>query len=207
MTKKIIITWGISVAIPLVLALAVVFVFFYVRFELRQAFWMEPYDESHPASILATVEDNSVVKFPENIESLKAADSTDRGIDAPFYIFILRFRTDQNGLAQLRESLSQLYEYVENDVKADQNPDAVVLTWRLKGKPGYVRTPEWYSELPEGVVWTASGVGVDYYGEGGEGKKGKFHSIRCTWVVLAESEEVVVFMEGEGYYSLKDYGD
>ena len=37
--------------------------------------------------------------------------------------------------------------------------------------------------------------------------KGKLHDIRCAWVILVGSEEVVVFMEGEGDYSLKDYGD
>ncbi|MHC4655452.1 MAG: hypothetical protein ACYS91_10615 [Planctomycetota bacterium] len=205
MTKKIKIALGISAASLVVLILAAISIFFLGRYLLRQAFWMEPYDESHPESILVTIEDNSVVKFPENIESFKAADRTDRGIDSADYIFILSFKTDREGLAQLRESLSQLYKYKEWKVDLDQN--AELLTFRLKDRPAKVRTPEWYRELPEGVVWTASGVGVDYYGEGGEGRKGKFHRISCTWVVLAESEEVEVYMEGDGYYSLKDYGD
>jgi len=203
MTKKIKIALGISTAILLALILAAVTFFIFVRF-LRKAFWMEPYDESHPASILVTIEDNSVVRFPENIESLKAADRTDRGIDDTFYIFILRFKTDQKGLAQLRESLSQLYEYTESDVKPDQNAD----DFDLRTFRSQKLTPEWYSEeLPEGVVYTSRGVGVNYYSPGGEQGKGKFRHINCTCVTLAGSEEVVVYMQGTGYYSLKDYGD
>ncbi|MHC4113658.1 MAG: hypothetical protein ACYSWZ_24685 [Planctomycetota bacterium] len=201
MTKKTKIVLGISAAILLALVLAAISVFYGGRYFLRKAFWMEPYDESHPASILVTIEDNSVVKFPEKIESLKAADRTSRGIDSAHYNFILRFKTDQNGLAQLRESLSQLDRYIEDDVKPDQRDYDFDLRISRKNK----LFPEWYSEeLPEGVVYTSHGKGVVY---SGKTAKGKFHYISCTCVTLAGSEEVVVFMEGVGYYSLKDYGD
>ncbi len=159
------------------------------------------YDNSHPASILATIEDNSVVRFPENIESLKAADKTDRGIDSFFYVFILSFRTDQDGLAQIQESLSLLYDYREYEVVANQYADEYDQRRSQKG------TPEWYrAKLPEGVIYTAHGKGVIYTAHG-ESRIGKFHDISCIWVVLAESEKVIVYMEGVGDYSLKDHGN
>ena len=202
-TKRIKIPWTLYAIILAVLILAAASFFIFVRY-LRWAFWMEPYDESHPGSILVSIEDNSVVRFPENMESLKAADRTDRGIDDAFYIFILRFKTDRKGLAQLRESLSMLHEYTEYDVKSEQNADDFDLR-RFRSKK---LTPEWYGEeLPEGVVYTSHGVGVDYSSPDGEQGRGKFHHINCTCVTLAGSEEVVVFMDGTGYYSLKDYGD
>jgi hypothetical protein len=194
MTKKIKIVLGISVALPLVLALAIVFVFFYVRFELRQVFGTWPYDESHPAAILALIEDNSGVKFPEKIESLKAGDKINRG-DHSSYHFILRFKTDQGGLAQLRESLSQLDSYREREIKPDQraNDDDFDLRISRKNK----LTPEWYSEeLPEGVVYTAWGEGVNWYKPVKE--RSKFHYIFCTCVTLAGS--MVIELCGCGHY-------
>ena len=124
MTKKTKIVLGISAAILLVLILAAVSLFIFLHL-LSYGFRTEPYVESNPASILVKIEDSSVVRFPENIESLKAADRTSYGIDYPTYDFILRFRTDQDGLAQLRESLSQLYDYSEWTVDLDQIPEAL----------------------------------------------------------------------------------
>ncbi len=199
-------TWGIILAILVFLPLALTFTFIQCRQLVLEALWMVPYDESHPASILATIENNSVVRLPKNMESFKAADRTDRGIDYAFYIFILRFKTDRDGLAQLRKSLSAMNRYWEGEVDSLQDPD-VISTWRLRSevKDGQVRTPEWYRELPEGEVWTAEGEGVRH-GSHGEQKDCKFYEISCTWVFLDESEEVVVYMEGTGEYSLKDYG-
>ncbi|MHC4546781.1 MAG: hypothetical protein ACYSYL_20065 [Planctomycetota bacterium] len=66
MTKKTKIFLVISAATLLALILAAVDLFFFE--DLRQWFWMEIYDESRLESFLANIEDNSVVKFPENIE-------------------------------------------------------------------------------------------------------------------------------------------
>ncbi len=204
MKKKIKISWGISVVLPLVMALAIVFVFFYVRFELRQVFGTWPYDESHPAAILALIEDNSGVKFPEKIESLKAGDKINRGAHSD-YSFVIRFKTDQEGLAQLRESLSQLDRYHGYDVKPDQKADDYDLrVWRENKL-----TPEWYrEELPEGVVYTAWGEGVNWYSSvSRDQRKDKLHYIHCTCVTLAGSEKVVVYMGGTGDRNLRTNGD
>ena len=203
MTKKTKVILVISVTILLVLILYAVSILI-LGYLLSYGFRMEPYVESDPASILDTIEDSSVVRFPENIESLKAADRTSYGIDYSTYVFILRFKTDQEGLDQLRKSLFKLYNYSEWKVDFDQIPEGLA-TYLLGYKHGKKGTPQWYRELPEGVVWTADGRGItDRYDE--KNGKGKLHDIRCAWVILTGSEEIIVYMEGEGDYSLKDYG-
>jgi hypothetical protein len=198
MTKKTKIVLGISAATLLVLILAAVDLFFFE--DLRQWFWMEIHDESHLASCLVNIEDNSVVEFPEKIESLKAAERVYTEREGS-YVFVLRFKTDKKGLAQLRESLSQLDEYREYSVEPDDRTDDSDLRILFKNE----HTPEWYNEeLPEGVFYTSYGKGVDYYLES---RKGKLIHMTCTWIVLAESEEVLVYMAGDCFYSMKDYGD
>ena len=193
---------GISAATLLVLVFNALPILIFFRL-FGHEFRTEIHDESQLASFLANIEDSSVVRFPENIESLKAADRTSYGIDYPTYNFILRFKTDQDGLAQLRKSLSQLYDYSEWKVDSDQIPEGLA-TYLLGYKHGQRRTPQWYRELPEGVVWTADGRGItDRYDV--KNGKGKLHDIRCAWVIPTGSEEVIVYMEGEGDYS-QDYG-
>lgn len=178
------------------LILAGFFTFVLVLLILVPGPWAKPYDESHPASVLAAIEGNSVIRFPDKMESVKAADRVDRGVDSAFYVFIIRFTTDKNGLAQFRQSLSFLYKYSERKFDSPQYLDTQAV-YRSLNRPGQIPTPQWYRESPEGNIWTASGQwAVNIHNE-----------IRCAWVVLAGSEEVVVFMEGEGDYSLKDYGD
>jgi hypothetical protein len=198
MTKKTKIVLGISAASLVVLVLAAVDLFFFE--DLRQLFWMEIHDESRLASFLANIEDNSVVEFPEKIESLKAAerDYSPRGGS---YHFVLRFKTDKKGLAQLRESLSQLHEPLESDAQPDRNSE-----YYADPRVGYKEKgiPEWYSEeMPEGVHYEFYGT-TDHYLES---RKGKLQFISCACVTLADSEEVIVYMEGFGFYSMKDYGD
>jgi len=198
MTKKTKIVLVISAVILLALILAAVDIFFFE--DLRQWFWMEVHDESRLASFLVNIEDNSVVEFPENIESLKAAERvyTDRGGS---YVFVLRFKTDKKGLAQLRESLSQLHQPMESDAQPDRNSEYYADPRMYYKKKGI---PEWYSEeMPEGVHYQFYGV-TDYYLES---RKGKLTHINCASVTLADSEEVVVYMQGNGFYSMKDYGD
>ena len=205
MTKKTKIVLFISAATLLALILAAVDLFFFE--DLRHWFWMEIHDESRHASFITNIEDNSVVEFPEKIESLKVAEKVNTNHDNSYY-FVLRFKTDKKGIAQLRESLSKLDDYFENSFESRTEPndrtDDSDLRTLIRGK----RVPKWYNEeLPEGIFYTSYGKGVNYrmpYRKQGEGM---FHFIICTWIVLEESEEVLVYMSGRGYYSMKDYGD
>ena len=195
MTKKTKIVLGISAASLVVLVLAAVYFFFFGHDLLRQWFWMEIHDESRLASFLANIEDNTVVKFPEKIESLKAAERihTNRGGS---YHFALRFKTDKNGLAQLKESLSQLYKNLVSDAQTDPNSEVYVYPRIVHSKKGI---PEWYSEeMLEGVLYESLGSGsrVEYYGKNRNIAIAKIYVIDCKCVTLAGSEEVVVYMEG-----------
>lgn len=82
---------------------------------LQHAFWAKPYDESHPASILATIEDNSVVRFPKNIEFLKDADKTGAGVfvapDADDWVLLLH-RKRRSPSRQMRNERGRNYEMV-----------------------------------------------------------------------------------------------
>ena len=200
MTKKTKIVLGISAASLVVLVLAAVYFFFFGHDLLRQWFWMEIHDESRLASFLVNIEDNSVVEFPENIESLKAAERLYTQREST-YDFVLRFKTDKKGLAQLRESFSQLHTPSESDAQPDRSSEYYTdsrFYYEIKG------IPEWYSEeMPEGVHCEFHGT-TDYYLES---RKGKLEHIYCTSVTLTGSEEVIVYMAGNGFYSMKDYGN
>lgn len=199
MTKKTKIVLFISAATLLALILAAIDLLFFE--DLRHWFWMEIHDESRHASFITNIEDNSVVEFPEKIESLKAAERVYSEREGS-YVFVLRFKTDKKGLVQLRESLSQLDTYREYSVEPDDRTDDSDLRILFRSQKGI---PKWYNEeLPEGVFYTSFGEGVDYYLESG---KGKLKLMTCTWIVLAETEEVLVYMAGDGFYSMKDYGD
>ena len=158
------------------------------------------HDESRLASFLANIEDNSVVKFPENIESLKAAERvyTESG---GAYLFVLRYKIDKKGLAQLLVSLSDIREYFESDTQPDRNSEYYSDPRRFYRKKGI---PGWYiEEMPEGALYVFSGT-TGYYLKS---RKGKLKRISCVCITLADSEEVVVYMAGDGFYSMKDYGD
>jgi len=197
MTKKIKIVLGISVVLPLALALSAVYFFFFGHDLLRRWFWMEIHDESRLASFLANIEDKTVVRFPKKIESLKAAERvhTDR---ADSYHFVLRFKTGKNGLDQLRESLSQMDYYVSSDAQTDPNSEVDIYPRIVHSKKGI---PEWFSEeMAEGVHYESIGSGsrVDYfeYGKNINIAIAKIYTIECKCITLTGSDEVVVYMEG-----------
>jgi hypothetical protein len=195
MKKKTKIVLGISVLFPLVLALVAVYFFFFGHDILRRWFWMEIHDETRLVSFLANIEDNTVVKFPEKIESLKAAERVHTN-HVGSYHFVLRFKTDNKGLAQLQESLSQLRKNLVSDAQTDPNSGVYVYPRIVHSKKGI---PEWYSEeIPEGVHYESIGAGgrVDYSGKNRNIAIAKIYVIDCKCVTLAGSEEVVVYMEG-----------
>ena len=83
--------------------------FFLVCLALRG----NPYDQSQPASVKANLENNFGFKFPENMQAFKGAHGLGPGVHPKPYVCIVRFATDPNGLAQLRDSLSKAEGYSE----------------------------------------------------------------------------------------------
>jgi hypothetical protein len=165
--------------VPLILISTIAYVFYLA---LRG----EPYDESHPASVIATIETNCKFKFPEKMESLKAADRIGGGVSPKPYLFIVSFTTDQNGFAQLRDSLSlqplRSEDYDTNDPRVSS---------LSKG------TPQWYkAKMPKGIIY-----------EGFLVSKNNMMRLSTFCVELPEPEKVAVYMEGFGDPRLKQRQD
>jgi hypothetical protein len=145
----------------------------------------EPYDESYPQSVIATIETNCNFKFPEKMESLKAADRIAGGVPPQPYVVIVSFTTDQDGFAQLQHSLS--LQPLRSENYNTNEPRAFSLS---KG------TPQWYkTKMPKGKIYEGS-----LYG-----KNNMMLSTFC--VELPESEKVAVYMEGWGDSRLKQGQD
>jgi len=164
--------------VPLLLINTIAYVFYLA---LRG----EPYDESHPALVIATIETNCNFKFPEKIESLKAADRIAGGVPPKPYVVIVSFTTDQNGFAQLRDSLS--LQPLRSENYNTNEPRAFSLS---KG------TPQWYkTKMPKGKIYEGS-------------RYGKNNMMLSTFCVeLPESEKIAVYMEGWGDSRLKQGQD
>jgi hypothetical protein len=142
----------------------------------------EPYDESHPSSVIATIETHCNFKFPEKMESLKAADRIAGGVPPQLYVVIVSFITDQNGFAQLRDSLS-LQPLRSEDYDTNE-PRAFSLS---KG------TPQWYkTKMPKGKIY-----------EGSLYSKNNMMRLSTFCVELPESEKIAVYIEGWGDSRLK----
>lgn len=117
--------------------------FFLVCLALRG----NPYDQSQPASVKANLENNFGFKFPENMQAFKGAHGLGPGVHPKPYVCIVRFATDPNGLAQLRDSLSKAEGYSERLHRTDYDPR------------NYSRTkaPAWYKgKIKDGIVYKAS---------------------------------------------------
>lgn len=164
--------------VPLILIVCIISMFFLA---LRG----EPYDESHPTSVIAMIETKFNFKFPEKMESLKAADRIAGGVPPQAYVFIVTFITDQDGFAKLRDSIS--LQPLRSGVYDTNEPRSFSLS---KG------TPQWYkTEMPKGKIYEGSVVS----------KNNMMLSTFC--VELPNSEKVAVYMEGWGDSRLKQGQD
>jgi len=130
-----------------------------------------PWDYSHPESVIAMIEDNCDFTFPRTMESVKAADKFDDPPDPPYYLCKIRFATDPNGFAQLRQSLSELDHYSEVP------PDEFAASYLML-----------YAEVdPNTVVHACSGQ-----------SKNKKMSLQAAFIVSEEPGKILVYIEGLG---------
>jgi len=162
-----------SSAIPLIITI----VFSWIVYSAIRG---EPYDESHPQLVLAIIEKNCEFRFPEKIESLKAADRLAGGLDNP-YLFIISFTTDRKGFAQLKDSL-ELQFHKDITLEVDNDEDDRRIFSSSKG------TPQWYkTKIPKGKIW-----------EGFLVSRNNMMRLNTVCVELSESEKVAVYMGGFG---------
>jgi hypothetical protein len=167
-----------SSAIPLIITIA-------LSWMIYSAIRGEPYDESHPQLVLATIEKNCDFRFPEKMESLKAADRLAGGPDNP-YFFVIRFKTNREGFAQLKDAL---------ELKPHKDTTSEVVN--DKDDPRFFsiskETPLWYSaKIPKGKTW-----------EGFLVSSNNMMRLSTVCVELSESGKVDVYMGGFGDSSLR----
>jgi len=151
----------------------------------------EPFDESDPASVVATIGKNCGFEFPEKMESLKAADRLAGGIDNP-YFFVVSFMTDQSGFAQLRDSLSQLGNWKEITDELSQK-DYDTDDYDPRDWSCIEDAPQWYKmKIAKGRTY-----------EGFLVSKNNRMRLFTFCVDLAEPNRIAVYMEGWGDPDLK----
>lgn len=156
--------------------------FFLVFLALRG----EPYVESHPELVISTIENNSGIKFPEQMYSLKAANGITPGVHPQYIRFIVKFKTEQKGVAQLRDSLHEQGVYPETPDYNSNDYDPVYFST-------YKDTPQWFKiDISKGVI----------YDSFGNTRKNaiKLHTI-C--VPNEDPNKIIVYMEGFGNLSLR----
>lgn len=137
----------------------------------------KPFDESHPASVIATIQTGCGFKFPERMESLKAAGK----VVGNSYVFIATFMTHQKGLDQLRNSLNLRF-YRNTATGQPTDPTERYLPRHLSG----VRLPQWYKgEVPRGRTW-----------KGLFAHQNNSLTLITVCVELPKSEKVAVYLEG-----------
>ena len=140
----------------------------------------EPYDESHPQLVLATIEKNCDFCFPEKMESLKAADRLAGGPDNP-YLFIIRFTTSREGFAQLKDEL-ELQPHRDTTSEVVNGKDDPRIFSLSKD------TPQWYiTKIPKGKIW-----------EGFLVSQNNMMRLSTVCVELSEYGKVDVYMGGWG---------
>lgn len=140
----------------------------------------KPFDESHPSLVVSVIEKTCEFNFPDKVENLEAADKIAPGVDPGYVILIVRFTTDQNGLAHLQNSLRQLDSYIDETAfyKTDDYP-LVKFQW-----PGGF--PKWYNiDVTKGIIYSSYGT-----------SKNNEISLYTTCVKSDQPEKIDVFMEG-----------
>ena len=170
---------GISFsAIPLIITIA-------LSWMIYSAIRGEPYDESHPQLVIATIEKNCDFRFPEKMESLKAADRLAGGPDNP-YLFVIRFKTNMEGFAQLKDVLElQPHKDTTSEVVNGKDDPRIFSISK--------ETPLWYSaRIPKGKTW-----------EGFLVSSNNMMRLSTVCVELSESGKVDVYMRGFGDSSLR----
>lgn len=162
-------------AIPLIL-IAAISILFYLA--LRG----EPYQESDPASIIALIEDNSNINFPEKMQSLKAADRIAGPPDPPYVCLLVSFTTDQKGFTRLRDSLSKLDSYTE--ITDDYNADEYNHVYFSS----YKDIPQWFKiDIAKDIIYHSFGK-----------TKNNAITLYTTCVRSEDPDKIVVYMEGLG---------
>lgn len=170
-----------SSAVPLIITIA-------FSWMIYLALRGEPYKESDPASVIALIEDNSNITFPENMQSLKAADRTASPPDPPYLCLLVSFETDQEGFTQFRDSLSKQDSYLE---RYDYNS--------IKDSPVRFSTEkdilQWFKiDKAKNIIYNSFGKtrnnAITLY-------------LYTTCVRSEDPDKIVVYMEGFGDPSLR----
>jgi len=147
---------------------------FLIVYNISTIFHEEPYDESHPASIIKQIENDCNFTFPEKMESLRAGDTIAAGIDHP-HVFVLRFVTDQNGFVKLKQRGD--WEEVTEETANNKGVDARMLTKRV---PLWYKTPLEKGKIYENYLFCECN---------------KLH-LHILCVELTSSKSVVVYTDG-----------
>jgi hypothetical protein len=136
---------------------------------------------------VAKIENTFGFKFPEKMESLKAADRISGGLFPRPYQFVVRFVTDKNAFVQLRDSLSEI----------DDGPEA---TSHYTG----LSDPRWFSRSPEVPKWYGTEIkGSVIYESHILTSEGMWLQLHTVCAESKQSGRVEVYMEGMGDPNLK----
>lgn len=168
-----------SSAIPLIITIA-------FSWMVYSALRGEPYQESDPASLIALIQENSNINFPENMQSLQAAEKTASPPDPPYLCLLVSFETDQEGFTQFRDSLSKQDSYQET-----QDYNSI--------KYGYARfstekeIPQWFKmDTTQEIIYHSFGIT-------------KNNAITLYTTVCSEKpDKLIVYMEGLGRPRLRN---
>ena len=146
----------------------------------------KPYQESDPTSVIALIQDNSDINFPENMQSKKAVEKIATPPDPPYLCMLVSFETDQEGLTKLRYSLSKQDSYMEiNDYNS------------IKYSPVHFSAekdiPQWFKiDIAKVIIYHSIGK-----------TKNNAITLYTTCVRSEDSDKIFVYMEGLGRPSLR----
>jgi hypothetical protein len=166
-----------SSAIPLIITIA-------LSWMIYSAVLGEPYQESDPASIIALIKENGNIYFPENMQSLKAAEKTASPPDPPYLLFLVSFETDQQGFTQLCDSLNKQDSYFEIHDYNSINP-----IYYSSEKD----IPQWFKIDTKDIIYRGFGK-----------TKNNAISLNTTCVRSEDPDKIVVYIEGLGRPRLRN---
>jgi hypothetical protein len=135
------------------------------------------FKECDPSSVIALIEKRLEIKFPEKMESVRAAEKELTWLEHT-YIFIVNFTTDQDSFEELRRSLpkkDRWYNIREYDPRSNYS---------------FRNIPQWHKRpIREGECY-----GGSIY------SKSKAIQIEAFCTDTSDARNVVVYIEGIGHY-------
>lgn len=166
-------------AIPLIITIA-------IGWMIYSALRGEPYQESDPASVIALIQDNSNINFPENMQSLKAADRIAGPPDPPYVCLLVSFTTDQEDFTQFCDSLSKQDSYLEiHDYNSIKYSSVRFSTEK--------DIPQWFKiNIAKDIIYHSFGI-----------TRNNAITLYTTCVRSEDPDKIVVYMEGIGDPSLR----